>query len=246
MAVWTAAILLALGLAWFVAGVVVPYFQVRAAAGRVLASESSPEVEADKLGRPEKAVAKCGFYLRLPARLAPDRWGAVRILGSCGSPAVPVLITALKDSDTYVRFLATRALGNLKDPRAIESLIVALKDLDGDVRLGAASALGNMRSPQTVAPLNAALKNPDSRVRVLAALALGRLHDPRAVEPLITTLKDPNADVRFCAAGALGELKDPRAVEPLKALLQEKGLDARVRSAAAEALKKIRGEEAGK
>ena len=50
--------------------------------------------------------------------------------------------------------------------------------------------------------------------------------------------------MRAPAAWALGELGDPRAVEPLKELLGDE--DAAVRTAAGEALKRLRGQSEGK
>jgi HEAT repeat protein len=55
-------------------------------------------------------------------------------------------------------------------------------------------------------------------------------------------LRDESADIRWFAALGLGTLGDPGAIEPLEAVLLV-DRDERVRTAATEALKKIRGEE---
>jgi HEAT repeat protein len=51
----------------------------------------------------------------------------------------------LKDADADVREQVAFALGQLRDPRAIDGLIAALKDADADVRQQAAFALGQIR-----------------------------------------------------------------------------------------------------
>jgi HEAT repeat protein len=108
--------------------------------------------------------------------------------------------------DEYVRRYTARALGEIKDPRAVEPLIAALKDAEWIVREAAAYALGEIKDPRAVEPLIAALKDENEYVRKAAAYALGEIKDPRAVEPLIAALKDKDSDVRKAAAEALDHL----------------------------------------
>lgn len=85
----------------------------------------------------------------------------------------------------------------------------------------------------------------DEGVRSVAVRGLGLncLHgDRRAQAPLSMALRDESADIRWFAALGLGTLGDPGAIEPLEAVLLV-DRDERVRTAATEALKKIRGEE---
>jgi vesicle coat complex subunit len=164
---------------------------------------------------------------------------------------MPPLISALKDEDGDVRRAAAGALGELKDPRAVEPLISALKDENVSVREAAAASLEEINpkwreteeAKRKVPEFISALKDENSVVRMVAVWALGELKDPRAVEPLISALKDENRDVRRVAAGALGELKDPRAVEPLISALKDE--NGSVRRAAAASLLEITGEDFG-
>jgi len=55
-------------------------------------------------------------------------------LGKIGSPAVETLSEALKDQTWTDRAVAAQALGESKDPRALEPLIAALRDPDVEVR----------------------------------------------------------------------------------------------------------------
>jgi HEAT repeat protein len=145
------------------------------------------------------------------------------------------LIKALRyRKDEGVRQAAARALGEIKDPRAVEPLSAALKDERFSVRQAAAEALGKIKDPRAVEPLSAALKDAEGRVRLAAAEALGKIKDPRAVEPLIAALTDKNSDVRAAATEALVKIGAP-AVETLIAALKDAEWRG-VRQAAAEAL----------
>jgi hypothetical protein len=155
---------------------------------------------------------------------------------------VSKLIRQLKDSKNWrVRDNAAEALGETKDPRAVEPLIEALTgDPHLNIKGSAAVALGKIKDPRAVEPLIKALKHPERDVREAAAVALGRIEDPRAVEPLIEALKDASKlEIEYKAAEALGRLKDPRAVEPLIAVMRDDPRDY-VRSKAVEAMAKIR------
>jgi len=148
---------------------------------------------------------------------------------------------------------AAKALGEIRDTRAVEPLIQALQDayFDEDffwetgemesfspwVRNAAAEALGKIGDARAVEPLIKALKS--ETVRVNAAEALGNIGDIRAVEPLIKTLKDKDQFFRRKAVEALGKIGDARAVEPLsKAALKDR--DRHVQKLAQKALNKIK------
>jgi len=189
-----------------------PCLEVRAAVRRLHVKKDYSYEDAVKfLGGPEKAPAKCALYVRLPERLAADyeKARAFGILGACGQPAFPWLVSLLGSRDAYVRCLAARELGVLNDSRAVEPLIAALKDSNADIRVIAASALSRLKDHRAVEPLMATLKDSDARVRLVAAGALGDLKDPRAVEPLKVLLADPDDFVRKVAAEALKKIEAP-------------------------------------
>ncbi len=114
-----------------------------------------------------------------------------------------------------VRRDAAKALGSIKDTRAVEPLVAALKDEDEDVREYAAEALKSIGDTRAVEPLITALQDKSFYVRRDAAKALGSIKDTRAVEPLVAALKDEDEDVREYAAEALKSIGDTRAVVPL-------------------------------
>jgi HEAT repeat protein len=149
------------------------------------------------------------------------------------------LVQNLTNEDVIVRLNAAKALGEMKDARAVEPLIMTLKDEKcGSM---AANALVKIGKP-SVSPLIAALKDDDPIVRRNATKALGEIKDAGAVEPLINSLKDSDLIVRRNAAKALGEIKDMRAVEPLIVSLKDDS--AVVRRNAAESLGEIKDSRA--
>lgn len=76
------------------------------------------------------------------------------------------LISILKDKDFWRgRQEASKALGELKDPRAVEPLIAALKDEMDPVQSSAAKALGKIKDVRAVEPLITALKDENSDVQ---------------------------------------------------------------------------------
>lgn len=122
-------------------------------------------------------------------------------------------------------------MGEIKDPRAVESLIGAMNERhsSGADDLAAGKALAKIGTP-AVDPLIAALRDgPNPNGRQFAAYALGEIKDLRAVEPLIAAMNDPNAHVQFEAFYALVKIGTP-TVEPLIAALKDK--DDRVRTRA--------------
>jgi len=165
MAAWTAGILLALGLVWFVGAVVAPVWQTdkvlrdpRPHPERLLvpyerwsSSELKPYVEAvNSLGGPETASNRLSVYLRTPRRIAPHKEKAIFILGLCGPNAVPALRRAIQDTDEGLRCQAIWALSQIgagAQP-AVADLQQALGDESDRVRSFAAEALKKIRGEE--------------------------------------------------------------------------------------------------
>jgi HEAT repeat protein len=129
--------------------------------------------------------------------------------------ALDILIQLLSSEDGCYRCGAARALGNIKDRRAVPALINALQNgKDEGIRSSAAIALGDVGAPDAIEPLIRSL-NDTTVVATAAATALGQLKDATAVEPMITALNSTDPGLRVAAAKALGKLRDERAVSPL-------------------------------
>jgi len=144
------------------------------------------------------------------------------------------------------------ALGQLKDPRAVDCLVAAMQDQDKDWGFGhiAAQSLGKIGDHRAIGPLIAALQDPFTNLRIDAAEALEKV-DPgwrgtdlarNAVPKAMSALNDPAAKVRSAAASALGYLRDPRAIEVLLGGLRDE--DADVRTYCANALAQMKAARA--
>ncbi len=198
---------------------------------------------------------------------ADVRWMAAVALGDIGDPAaVPALMKALNDTDTYARSRAALALAAIGEP-ARDGLLTSLRDGNERVRWGAALALGSIGGESAVAALVGALRDPDPEVRQQACGALGDIGEAAvpsliealatdeddlhreavaaldlvghpAVARLIAALGSDDRRISTGAAAALGEIGDPRSVDALIAAAQDEQME--VREAARQALGSIR------
>ncbi len=240
MALWTAAILLALGLAWFVGTVAAPVWQVRRITDEIGQDTDHQEARGMimKLGGQEAAVGKLTLFIRMPDSIAPQ-WNkkmAAILLGFSGKMGADLLLAQVRTSELQTRFWTIAAIGHADDHRAVEPLISALSDREEVVRAAAASGLGRLGDHRAVSPLLQALTNSK--------------YDPR-LSPILWCNGEPCRGMagdlyvvpeREACVQALGKLGDACAIPMLEKTLDDE--DEYVRTAAVEALKKIRGEEA--
>jgi len=191
-----------------------------------------------------QSLAAIGISVeRLSTEITNPNWqtrvAAITTFARLGDPkATPLLITALKDSDSRVRTESARTLGQLGDQRALDALISSLNDTSADVRVESTFALGRLKDQRALAPLTTLLSDRDSRVSLAAAESLARMQDPRAIRVLVGSLSEPDWRVRARAAQVLAHVSADLAVEQAVAPLA-KGItdkDPIVRYYAAEAL----------
>lgn len=180
--------------------------------------------------------------------LISKAWGELKKPSAIGS-----LIKTL-DDNPFARTSAAWALGELKDPRAVEPLIgilglerrriatealaklgepqwleVIKGDNDDLVRLGKSSDTRVYES--LVKALTHYIYNP--QLRICAIMGLVELKDTRAVGPIIRSLDTHDWDVILAAVDALRRMKDNRAVEPLVNLLKHGYMNIRIAAACA-------------
>jgi HEAT repeat protein len=132
---------------------------------------------------------------------------------------------------------ATKALGDIRDPVAVDALIEhGLKAEDPGLRAESAVSLGKIGEDRAVKPLEATVrpyydtvpedsqgvtistgpidetvrvrKEKESRVRASVAWALGQIADPSAQEILRRAMNDQNSLVRDAAAEALAKIAE--------------------------------------
>ncbi|WXG39961.1 MAG: HEAT repeat domain-containing protein [Candidatus Freyarchaeum deiterrae] len=84
---------------------------------------------------------------------------AVLALRNIGKPALDYLIQALKNENWFIRWGAARALGYIKDERAVKPLNEALKDEKWEIRMAAAISLEKIINERAEERLNQVLKD---------------------------------------------------------------------------------------
>ena len=122
--------------------------------------------------------------------------------------AAPQLINLLGDSDEWVRMAAARALGELRDERALTRLVATLGDDNWQVRQVVVWALSEMKDDRAVTALCSVLLS-DVRVEVRrgAAEALGEIASEAAIPSLKQALNDADSSVSTKAAWAISEIE---------------------------------------
>jgi HEAT repeat protein len=262
MALWTAGILLALGLVWSVGTVVVSVQQVHKVAanfesrgmasrcaekwvpivkelarGQACPHDRPASGEIEGLGDSETAARRLRLYLRLPRFCAPNQSTAVLLLGrTCDrtrAQDVPRLIRLLNSEDEDMRLAAAIALGWIGDCRAVEPLLAMLGDNDALVRKVAVDSLGLVGDARAVEGIGDVLKGDAvEENRASAAWALGRIGGEQSLGLLIGALSDKGGEVRYAAVTALGDMKDIRALQPLLNVYGQVNMDRLQRSLA--------------
>ncbi len=181
------------------------------------------------------------------------RWGAAGALGAIGpeaNAAVPPLTDALKDKDIEVRHFAARALVRIGDQAAREAAVPVLREVlqkgDASQRLRAEIIVLLWKIGPGVVPEPARLDPGDlpaaaNMLQGLYATPADQTTRRNAVPTLLKAFESGTTDAAYRAsyAQALGAV-GPDAEAAIPSLrLGLKDNDAGVRTAAAEALKKI-------
>jgi len=130
--------------------------------------------------------------------------------------AVPALLQALSDPDSWVRFFAARAVGRHRAPATVSALArLAHHDPATHVRLSAIEALGAVGGSEASAVL-ASLSGEADELGAAAIGALGQVDEPTAWTPLRDALWSRDPRRRVEAVRALGS----RAVGEAVSLLE--------------------------
>ena len=154
------------------------------------------------------------LIIDLSSKNGQTREAARTSLVAIGSPAIPFLLPLLSERKHKTRWEAVKALGEIKDPTAIDGLIQALNDEEFDVRWLAAEGLVALGT-RVVVPLLQALIQMQETASVLLrdgahhifrALITGDLE--KELQPVLTALEDIDFPVKV----------PPAARKALKAL----------------------------
>jgi HEAT repeat protein len=264
-ALWTAAILLALGLVWiFVAWVLPVWHTKRVVEGRFQSPFNSDEKAINALGGPDRASEALSLYCCMPSLIAPDKKEAIFLLTYCGAKATPVLQELLKDSDPWIRLDTIFAivcswkrtpekLPNELRNDAASALLLLARDANPTIRHEAVGQMASraLRSSQYVPALLNMLddngqawprtsSHPESvRWEVIFVLGWNGYNPETVVLALEARLRDADIRMRRKVVWALGRFgPTARTAAPvLTEFLADR--DEEVRFRAAEALSQI-------
>ena len=250
MVLWTAGILLALGLAWFIGAVAVPVWRARVAIAAYCERQLPCSELLKRMGGEAALARKLALYRRMPTWVAPHKYdpNCIRLFGACGRHGMPHLIAVVRGERGPARLGAIKALAYELPPsvEAAPALAEALEEDWEPVHIYALVALERI-GPAAGCAVQALEREMVTGNRascpVEAAWALWSIAPDRLVDPL----QDPDPAIRVRTVWRIKDVttlsKNKRALEVLQAAAV--GRDPVVRSAAAEALKKIRNEETG-
>lgn len=137
------------------------------------------------------------------------RSGAARVIGRLKiAEAGDALIKAINDSQADVRYSAMRALGAIREPRAIGALTEQLTYYKkGEGAWAALEALGRIGSAASIPVFKERLADKDPFLRRAATEGLGRAGDAASIEALErNATTDESPMVRLASAFALQKL----------------------------------------
>jgi HEAT repeat protein len=195
-------------------------------------SFKEPDIGAMKTGRNYRGLIRALRHKNLDIQ-----WQASSALAGLGKEGMDHLLSALKTWSKDTRLGVIEALGEIRDPRAVEPLIGLLGDKDNEVRWEAALALGEIADPRALGPLEGALRDPDRYVRYGSAIALEKMGwipdspvdlafllagkqewdalaftGKETIPALDIAAKDKDRSVRLMAIRTLGRIGDEKAI----------------------------------
>ena len=171
-----------------------------------------------------------------------DRWTVIWIFQRIGSPAVPLLLEALKRPDDLVVQRVAWALGDIKDSGAVDGLIGVCGHTCWQVRDEAIASLGRIGNARASETVRSALQDTIGQVRKSAVVSCGQLKVTAAVRELVHALGDDFYGARLTAVTSLLQLDTAAVMAALADSLESP--DAGIGHMACRALGKIGNEEA--
>lgn len=168
-----------------------------------------------------RALASRGTAPEVLARFLDDgfawvRYYAVQGLGRAAyAPAVPALVSKLRDPSPQVRLAAIEALSSIDAPAAETAVLAAARSQDPDEQRAALLGIGNSSRATGLPILLVAARAPDIATRIIALSGLGKHADGAAIQALIDAALAPEPEVRDAAVSLLAERTDRAAADAL-------------------------------
>jgi len=154
-----------------------------------------------------------------------------------GFGVVQALISILSDFTKPGLAGIARALGKIKDRRAIPALAQAAKMGDEELRTAAIWSLAQFHEPEVLPVLLSEAEKSHPLTQSFLAHALGSFQDHRVGPVLARLAAHPNREVAFQAACALGETGETAGIRALKKSWHR--ADPLIRAASAASLRRL-------
>ena len=186
----------------------------------LLASDQAPVTRAAAM----RAIAGRGGSVErlteaLDDELAWVRYYACQGLGRAGHiPAIPALITKLRDSSPHVRLAAIEALSSIDAPAAWNAVLGAAASTDPDELRAALLGIGHAPHEGALPLLLAAAASADVATRIVALSGLARHPDNSALAAIIAAALEDIPEVRDAAVSLVAERTDRPAADALIAI----------------------------
>lgn len=243
-----ALLMIVAAISWLFLG---PIIRMRATLAEVRRNHKhSRAVTIERLGGPEEACARLTVCLGTSDLTTSDNMRMLTLLGTCGKPAVPVLMRFLRHDDPAFRQSAAEALFYI-GPQATEAvpvLLTALRDINVGVRVWSISALRSIETKDAAVliALQELFADDSGLVRVSAYLAYFHLAEDvqTVVAGLIIELDGDDRTACIVALAGLGSIGPPAesAVPVIEKLVEDAHPD--IRKAAKGALNRIQNDSA--
>ncbi|MBN1816230.1 MAG: HEAT repeat domain-containing protein [Sedimentisphaerales bacterium] len=132
---------------------------------------------------------------------------------------VPVLLKAATDSDSQVRTIAAKALGELAGPDQLASMVKLLVTSQSSADRGiferAIASMIVRNGSIDPAPILSALASADGPVKIALLGLLSRVGDEASLAAVRSQMQDSNSEVKRAAIRAMAEWPDPAPLEDL-------------------------------
>lgn len=179
---------------------------------------------------------KVGYVKSEISALRSRRWwrrleAAINLATMQSQMATGALIDAMGDPAEDVKLAATRALGQLGEPRGLKLLLDTIEKGDRWTGSSIVEALIGMDSKVSFEILSRLKSTTNINARLLYIQLCGLMRITTALSPLLLLLRNPDKETRISTAQALGQIGDLSAVEGLIISLDDESWEVRAQVA---------------
>ncbi len=186
---------------------------------RIPDQEDFPVFIADLLGRLDDPRAVPELIAHLDDPIPGLRRQILRTLTGIADPQATMAVLRILKEDPQVKAECISALGEFRDPRAVDALADLFTDLDRDIPNAAVGALQKIGKPAIPRLLKDA-KSANPVVRRYAIACMATIGGSETVEPILTAIRDPDSKVREQAVLGSAKFRGSDAIRAIPLLLE--------------------------